>query len=273
MSSTVSIATPTRPTSPRASAWSESMPICVGRSNAVESPVCPACEQQLEARVGLLRRAEARVLPHGPEAAAVHRRLHAARERELAGIAEVAPVLLRRQVLRRVQPVHLHPAGGFEPLAPLRVLAQGGRHQPVRPRPLAFVRGTGASGILAQVGGRRRIAHDNSAKVRECESAKVRKWGDSAPPPPRAAHNITPARALGIRPRGDGMGSRRRRQRPRPRVHPRPVHPSSARPISHPAIPAASCATVHTYRGTPIFRRSYATSHCDVSSERRFSSW
>ena len=42
MSSTVSIATPTRPTSPTARGESESMPICVGRSNATESPVCPA---------------------------------------------------------------------------------------------------------------------------------------------------------------------------------------------------------------------------------------
>ena len=42
MSSTVSIATPTRPTSPSARGESESMPICVGRSKATESPVCPA---------------------------------------------------------------------------------------------------------------------------------------------------------------------------------------------------------------------------------------
>ena len=42
MSSTVSIATPTRPTSPTARGESESKPICVGRSNATDSPVCPA---------------------------------------------------------------------------------------------------------------------------------------------------------------------------------------------------------------------------------------
>ena len=41
MSSTVSMATPTRPTSPRALGLSESWPIWVGRSNAVERPVCP----------------------------------------------------------------------------------------------------------------------------------------------------------------------------------------------------------------------------------------
>ena len=41
MSSTVSMATPTRPTSPRAFGLSESWPIWVGRSKAVESPVWP----------------------------------------------------------------------------------------------------------------------------------------------------------------------------------------------------------------------------------------
>ena len=41
-SSTESIATPTRPTSPWARGESESIPICVGRSNATERPVCPA---------------------------------------------------------------------------------------------------------------------------------------------------------------------------------------------------------------------------------------
>ena len=41
MSSIESIATPTRPTSPRARAWSESKPIWVGRSKATERPVCP----------------------------------------------------------------------------------------------------------------------------------------------------------------------------------------------------------------------------------------
>jgi hypothetical protein len=41
MSSIESIATPTRPTSPAASEWSESYPICVGRSNATLRPVTP----------------------------------------------------------------------------------------------------------------------------------------------------------------------------------------------------------------------------------------
>ena len=48
MSSTESIATPTRPTSPSARASSESMPIWVGRSNATERPVCPASRSTLK---------------------------------------------------------------------------------------------------------------------------------------------------------------------------------------------------------------------------------
>ncbi len=42
MSSTESMATPTLPTSPCASGASESMPICVGRSKATDSPIVPA---------------------------------------------------------------------------------------------------------------------------------------------------------------------------------------------------------------------------------------
>ena len=41
MSSSVSSATPSRPTSPSERGWSESCPISDGMSNAVERPVCP----------------------------------------------------------------------------------------------------------------------------------------------------------------------------------------------------------------------------------------
>ncbi len=41
MSSSVSTATPSRPTSPSERGWSESWPISEGMSNAVESPVWP----------------------------------------------------------------------------------------------------------------------------------------------------------------------------------------------------------------------------------------
>jgi hypothetical protein len=45
MSSSESMATPTFPTSPAASGWSESYPICVGRSNATLSPLTP-CDRR-----------------------------------------------------------------------------------------------------------------------------------------------------------------------------------------------------------------------------------
>ncbi len=41
MSTSVSTATPSRPTSPSDLGWSESCPISEGMSNAVDSPVCP----------------------------------------------------------------------------------------------------------------------------------------------------------------------------------------------------------------------------------------
>ncbi len=40
-SARVSMATPSRPTSPSARGWSESQPISVGMSKAVDRPVCP----------------------------------------------------------------------------------------------------------------------------------------------------------------------------------------------------------------------------------------
>src|SRR5207302_1448149 len=46
-------------------------------------------QQEAEALVGLARRAEAGELAHGPQPAAVHAGVDAARERVLAGVAEV----------------------------------------------------------------------------------------------------------------------------------------------------------------------------------------
>ena len=64
-------------------------------------------EQELEALVGRLGRAEAGVLADRPVAAAVHRRLDAARERVLAGEAEVALVV---EVLRRARACRCGPS-------------------------------------------------------------------------------------------------------------------------------------------------------------------
>jgi hypothetical protein len=56
-------------------------------------PRLPVVEEVPEALVRLLRGAEAGELPHRPQPAAVHRRVHAPRERVLAGVAEVARVV------------------------------------------------------------------------------------------------------------------------------------------------------------------------------------
>ena len=93
MSSTLSIATPTRPTSPSARGESESMPICVGRSKATDSPVWPASSSRRKrAFVSLAvpkpaywRMVQCRVAVHGG--------LHAARVREHARVAEVGVVV------------------------------------------------------------------------------------------------------------------------------------------------------------------------------------
>jgi hypothetical protein len=65
-------------------------------------PRLPVVEQVAEALVGLLRGAEARELAHRPQAPAVHRRVDAARERELAGLAD--PLGVVADVLRAVEP-------------------------------------------------------------------------------------------------------------------------------------------------------------------------
>src|SRR6476646_3638270 len=51
MSASVSIATPHLPTSPSASASSESRPMSVGRSNAVDRPPPPAASRSLKRRL------------------------------------------------------------------------------------------------------------------------------------------------------------------------------------------------------------------------------
>src|SRR3954451_6561039 len=64
-------------------------------------PGLTVVEQVAEALVGLLRGAEARELPHRPQAAAVHRRVDTAGERELTRVADVLLVLA--DVLRAVE--------------------------------------------------------------------------------------------------------------------------------------------------------------------------
>src|SRR5439155_10371469 len=58
-------------------------------------------EEVLESLVRLLRRPEARVLPHRPEAASIHRRADAPRERRFAGKPDLGREILRRLVRGR----------------------------------------------------------------------------------------------------------------------------------------------------------------------------
>ena len=93
MSSSESTATPSRPTSPSARGESESTPISVGMSNAHDSPVCP-CSSRYRNRSfvssAVPNPANCRIVHRRP---AIHRRVHAARERERARIAEIPLVV------------------------------------------------------------------------------------------------------------------------------------------------------------------------------------
>ena len=81
---------PTRPTSPSARGSSESRPELGRQVEGDVQRVLPVRHQVLEALVRLRRRAEADVLPHRPQARAVHVGVDAPRERVVAGLAQVA---------------------------------------------------------------------------------------------------------------------------------------------------------------------------------------
>ena len=103
MSSSVSIATPVRPTSPAQRRSSESSP----SSSAGRRPWSTGRtvgEQVLVALVGPPGRGVARVLAHRPRPLAVHVGVHAARVRELPGLAEIQVL---GQVRARVQRLDL----------------------------------------------------------------------------------------------------------------------------------------------------------------------
>ena len=76
-------------------------------------PVLALAEQEVEARVGVLGQAEAGELAHRPQAPAIHRAVHAARVRELAGVAERV-VVRAGHVVGRVERVELHVGHGRE---------------------------------------------------------------------------------------------------------------------------------------------------------------
>ena len=88
MSSAVSIATPTRPTSARAISLPGVVAELGRQVEGHRQRGLPALEQEVVAGVRLLRRAEAGELTHRPELPPVHRRIRPPRERGLAGPAQ-----------------------------------------------------------------------------------------------------------------------------------------------------------------------------------------
>ncbi len=113
MSSSESIATPSRPTSPSGLGVIRVVAHQRGHVERGREPRLPVLEQVAEADVRLLGRAEAGELPHRPEPPAVHRRVDAAREREGAWVPEIAPVV-EVDVVGRVERVDRQPGNGRE---------------------------------------------------------------------------------------------------------------------------------------------------------------
>ena len=97
-SSSESVATPQRPTSPSARGSSESTAHQRRHVERDRQPALAALEQEPVARVRLGGRAEAGELTHRPQPSPVHRGIHAARERIRAGRPEPA---------RRVEPLEI----------------------------------------------------------------------------------------------------------------------------------------------------------------------
>ena len=83
----------------------------------------PLREQITKARIGILGSAKARKLPHGPQAAAIHRGMNAARVRWIAWKAEI----LASQVARPVKPADRMARNGREGACVLFVRIFSGR--------------------------------------------------------------------------------------------------------------------------------------------------
>ena len=145
MSSSESIATPSRPTSPSERGWSESQAHERRHVERRRQAGLPVLQQVPEALVRFLGPAEAGELAHRPELAAVHRRVDAARERIDARVAEVA-LVVDVDAVRRVERFVLEARDRREELAltlGLRVveLALPLAGRVVRPRARILCRG------------------------------------------------------------------------------------------------------------------------------------
>ena len=111
MSSIVSTATPSRPTSPServVAVEAHERGQVEGRAQAGLALV----EQELEALVGLPRRCRSRRTDASSTAGRGTSRMHAARERILPGIAEIGPSIEALEIFRRVERLDRHAADG-----------------------------------------------------------------------------------------------------------------------------------------------------------------
>ena len=142
-------------------------------------------EEVAEPPVGLLGGREARVLAHRPEAAAVHRRLDAARERVLTGTAQVAILVEAGGVGRRVEVADDDPRRGLEGVAALR----GG------PRALArrVSRHRSRAGSGRLPGRTRRPGHALGSPEHDQRIAELDRLADRRPRPARRSRPAVPA--------------------------------------------------------------------------------
>ena len=159
MSAIESIATPVRPTSPFGQRVVRVVAELRREIERDREPGLTAFEEEAEARVRLLGRAVARVLAHRPGAAAVHRRVGAARERELAGKLELAPVE-GRPPCRRASPRCRSRSAGDPRRSPSRAKARRWRRTAASRRPPARATGRGVGRASARSRAR---ARDRSA--------------------------------------------------------------------------------------------------------------
>src|SRR5207249_4098102 len=92
-------------------------------------------EQTVQPPAAVLGGPEAGKLPHGPEPAAIHRRMDATRERRLAGESELAGGVPTFQVLQSVQSLDRQVGDGRELLLPFRLLPEGVAQRVLLPVP------------------------------------------------------------------------------------------------------------------------------------------
>ena len=174
-------------------------------------------EQEAEPLVRLVRRPEPRELAHRPEATAVHRRVDAARERELARVAEIAVVVDVDGVGRRERR-HVDPRERREELA--RAVGRAGASLPPAVEALGCLRLSSTRSYSRRAGEAERRCerstterHDHRADGDESDAEHDRRTpaGRVDQPASRNASAGDPDRDRGAEPR-ERLGDRSRRR-------------------------------------------------------------